>query len=218
MSGVGANRLPILAQEIGIAHQACRRATADAVRHAIEVGRRLNEAKALVQHGAWEPWLSTNVPGISVRTAQRYMRAAVRAGKNDSVSFFRLRDLTKPMQERMGYLGDHRVLVLTPATIHGFTFLTVVNTRSWLAEGFMRPVRDGAIAMVLDAGWQSQMPAHWDCKRSRAHDENPWLTGAESAVTEEQAAQIDAIIAEADRRLDEFGYTGPRDFFAEAQP
>ena len=42
---------------------------------AIEVGRKLIEAKALLPHGQWLPWLKDHV-GISERTAQDYMALA----------------------------------------------------------------------------------------------------------------------------------------------
>lgn len=92
----GANRLPILADEIQAAHEACRRSTQEAVEHAIKAGRRLIEAKRLVPHGEWADWLRANVGAISVRTAQRYMRAAERAGENDTVSYSSLRELIAP--------------------------------------------------------------------------------------------------------------------------
>src|SRR5690242_18779275 len=47
-------------------------------------------------HGAWVPWLAANVLGVSVRTAQRYMRAARNTGKNDDVSLLSLRELVRP--------------------------------------------------------------------------------------------------------------------------
>jgi hypothetical protein len=101
LTGAGHNRLGALAAEIVEHHGAARAATREAIRHAIEAGRRLAEAKKLVGHGGWLPWLKANVPGISARTAQRYLAAAERAGKNDTVSCFRLRDIalrprTKP--------------------------------------------------------------------------------------------------------------------------
>ena len=93
LTGAGHNRLGALAAEIVEHHRSAGAATREAIRHAIEAGRRLAEAKKLVGHGGWLEWLKANVPGISARTAQRYLAAAEHAGKNDTVSFFRLRDL-----------------------------------------------------------------------------------------------------------------------------
>jgi hypothetical protein len=88
-TGAGHNRLGVLAAEISEHHRCAGAATREAIRHAIEAGQRLAEAKKLVGHGEWLPWLKANVPGISARTAQRYLAAAERAGKNDTVSLFR---------------------------------------------------------------------------------------------------------------------------------
>jgi hypothetical protein len=41
----------------------------------LEIGRLLNEAKALVEHGEWLPWLRRHTP-FTERTAQRYQKAA----------------------------------------------------------------------------------------------------------------------------------------------
>jgi hypothetical protein len=89
------NRLATLAVEIAEHHGAAGAATREAIRHAIEAGRRLAEAKKLVGHGGWLAWLAANVPGISARTAQRYLAAAHHAAENDTVSLFRLRDLAR---------------------------------------------------------------------------------------------------------------------------
>src|SRR5262245_32261201 len=70
----GDNRLPVLADEVRQAHAAAKTALSEAEGHMADAGDRLNEAKALVGHGGWLPWLEEC--GIPVRTAQRYMRLA----------------------------------------------------------------------------------------------------------------------------------------------
>lgn len=50
-------------------------------RSAIEIGRRLTEAKAMVPHGGWLEWLEVNVE-YSERTAQELMRMYEEYGKN----------------------------------------------------------------------------------------------------------------------------------------
>jgi len=42
--------------------------------HALRVGELLIEAKNLLEHGQWLPWLQKNCPNIEVRVAQLYMR------------------------------------------------------------------------------------------------------------------------------------------------
>lgn len=94
------NRLPVLAAEIMSEHDKATRAGQAFVQHALEAGNRLIEAKALVAHGEWQNWLTANVPDVSMRTAQRYMRAAENAGKNDNVSFPTLRGLIASTSRR----------------------------------------------------------------------------------------------------------------------
>jgi hypothetical protein len=69
------DRLPILAAQINQAHDMASRSAQAAISHAIAVGEGLIEAKALVGHGEWLPWLSENFD-FSERTAQKYIRLA----------------------------------------------------------------------------------------------------------------------------------------------
>jgi hypothetical protein len=69
------NRLPILAAEINAEHRAAHGAAEKALEHAAECGRRLIEAKALLPHGAWLPWLEANTEVVA-RQSQKYMRLA----------------------------------------------------------------------------------------------------------------------------------------------
>src|SRR5262249_53208018 len=55
----------------------------------IEVGRRLRDAKEALRggkHGSFGIWLKTECAGLSERTAERYMAAAMLANKTDTVS------------------------------------------------------------------------------------------------------------------------------------
>jgi hypothetical protein len=47
-----------------------------AVEHARRAGEGLIEAKGMLKHGEWLPWLEANFPGFSERSAQNYMRMA----------------------------------------------------------------------------------------------------------------------------------------------
>ena len=59
-AGVGSNRLPALAAEILKAHADVQDAAKTALERAIAAGHALIEAKALVKHGEWLPWLREN--------------------------------------------------------------------------------------------------------------------------------------------------------------
>jgi Protein of unknown function (DUF3102) len=84
------NSLVDLAARIRVEHDAASEKLSEALRHAMAAGDLLIEAKELVQHGAWLPWLKDHV-AISERTAQIYMRVAknraeIEASKAQSVA------------------------------------------------------------------------------------------------------------------------------------
>lgn len=77
-----AQRLPAdpladLAGRINAAHEACSDALREGVRHALEAGGLLLEAKGKVPHGGWIAWLKGHCR-FTLRTAQAYMQAARR--------------------------------------------------------------------------------------------------------------------------------------------
>jgi hypothetical protein len=65
------------AARINTAHAACEGAFKAGLLQAREAGELLLQAKELVAHGAWLPWLEANCT-VSERTAQGYMRVARR--------------------------------------------------------------------------------------------------------------------------------------------
>jgi hypothetical protein len=69
------NRLPVLAEQIRAEHEATAIAMRRGIEHAIRAGDLLLEAKALLKHGQWLPWLVEHC-AISERTARLYMRIA----------------------------------------------------------------------------------------------------------------------------------------------
>ena len=75
MSVRTSNRLPVLAEEIKRAHTGVMDAAKTAAERAIEAGNALIEAKALVKHGEWLPFLRDHCE-IPERTAQLYMKIA----------------------------------------------------------------------------------------------------------------------------------------------
>lgn len=59
---------PLISQEAKLAEMHASKA----VMHAITVGRMLTEAKTLLDHGQFIPWIAENTT-VSERDAQRYM-------------------------------------------------------------------------------------------------------------------------------------------------
>ena len=70
--------LPPLAERIDTLHSASLASHRKSIEEAIEGGRLLAEAKALIPHGQWLPWLNANTK-VDGRTAQRWMRFAKNA-------------------------------------------------------------------------------------------------------------------------------------------
>lgn len=64
-----------LAEKIDTLHSAALSSHRKSIEQAIECGRVLNEAKALVGHGQWLSWLEANTR-VDERTARRWMRYA----------------------------------------------------------------------------------------------------------------------------------------------
>jgi len=83
------------------------------LRSAIEIGKRLNEVKALVPHGEWGAWLEANVH-YSQSTANNFMRIADEYGSNfqaiENLSYTKaLALLGVPAEEREQFVQEHDV-------------------------------------------------------------------------------------------------------------
>jgi phage N-6-adenine-methyltransferase len=65
-----------LAERIEHEHRLAEDHARDALEHAFRCGELLIEAKRLVGHGGFLPWLAENIAGFGARQAQKYMRAA----------------------------------------------------------------------------------------------------------------------------------------------
>jgi len=83
------------------------------LRSAIEIGKRLNEAKELVPHGEWRAWLESNVH-YSQSTANNFMRIAEEYGSNyqaiENLSYTKaLALLGVPEEEREQFAQEHDV-------------------------------------------------------------------------------------------------------------
>ncbi|EFM10147.1 conserved hypothetical protein [Paenibacillus curdlanolyticus YK9] len=87
------------------------------LRGAIEIGKRLNEAKALVNHGEWGVWLSENV-SYSQSTANNFMKVAVEYGSNfqavENLSYTQaVALLAVPSEEREQFAEDINAVELS---------------------------------------------------------------------------------------------------------
>ena len=87
------NSLADLAAQINAAHERVRDAAKAGLAHALAAGRLLLEAKAIMPHGEWLPWLEANCTA-SIRTAQAYMRAVNGLAKLDEANAQRVAHLS----------------------------------------------------------------------------------------------------------------------------
>jgi hypothetical protein len=88
------NRLPVLATEIRKAHADVQDAAKTAAQRAIEAGHALIEAKELIEHGGWLPWLREHC-ALADRTARLYMQIARSGLKSATVADFGLQAAAK---------------------------------------------------------------------------------------------------------------------------
>jgi hypothetical protein len=74
LPGKRAAKLTVLAEMIARKHEAVETSVRSTLDLARECGQLLNAAKKLVGHGGFLAWLEQNVPAVSARMAQHYMR------------------------------------------------------------------------------------------------------------------------------------------------
>jgi hypothetical protein len=166
------NRLPVLAAEINAAREGLNAAAKTAINQAIIVGQRLTEAKALLKHGEWLPWLNEHC-FLSERQAQKYMRIA-RAKEALAAKAPLTADLTieraieaLSVARPPSYLppagfikiGEHKsdTIVVAPSYQHpGFFYVTrFMQNRDGSADiiGGRRPIRSdfaGTMVVAID--------------------------------------------------------------------
>ena len=178
MNAIETNNLSSLAVRINLAHADCESGLRKSLTSAIEAGKLLADAKELVSHGQWLPWLTDNC-ACGERTAQGYMRLAKNAGSLTS-NTQRVSDLTirgalaalaEPVPGRTNEaVEDHsqwlppegETLFLRPDvgfavvahSIHeGFyhvgAFVADITGCASIVEGTRKPVRAEWVAYVL---------------------------------------------------------------------
>ena len=82
----------------------------------LTIGRCLNEAKDMLSHGEWLPWLNEQV-GYSERTAQNFMRLAREFSNPQAIADLgatkALKLLALPADEREQFVADHNAIDMT---------------------------------------------------------------------------------------------------------
>ena len=138
----GANRLPILAAEIRRAHADVQDAARTAAQRAIDAGHALIEAKELVPHGQWLPWLREHC-ALAERTGQLYMKIARSGLESATVADLGLQGAAELLVFYIDYWSDltpadlveWRVFALFLARKCGFHIEGALAHTEWLRRG-----------------------------------------------------------------------------------
>lgn len=144
------NRLPVLATEIQEAHADVLQALSTAAECAIAAGHALQEAKELIGHGKWLPWLNDNC-AIPERTAQRYMVLA----KSHAISAI-VADFGIAKSAKQAALG----LKLWPSETQGYE-LIAVNAKGEGAYGTITPRSGGLAEYYFSRIFEDQSKDFW---------------------------------------------------------
>lgn len=182
-----------LAERIDTLHSASLSSHRKSIEQAIECGHVVAEAKALVAHGQWLPWLQANTK-VDARTAQRWMRFAKNAdavlakcAMSADLTFAEIdRDLSIAAAMAEGAPADLKELAEKVASLRNGsrTYADAVETERRLLEGMTanrkRRRRARELLARLDGAEQRQDEHHgnlWEAVAS--HLVECWTTHAE---------------------------------------
>lgn len=158
----GNNHLPVLAGEIKAAHAGVMDAATTAAERAIVAGKALIEAKALVKHGQWLPFLKKHCD-LPERTAQLYMKIARLDLEPATVADLGIKNLAKMNFVQMGSAYNY------------FADLDEDDQRAWLLFCLLG-IHPEHMDWCVRIGWKS--PDEWlgpegDEYRARFRWKNP---------------------------------------------
>lgn len=149
----------------------------EAVAHAQQVGKLLQQVKDTLGHGQWLPWLAENV-SFSPRQAQRYLQVAagrplpIRAKAKATASASHLESRPSFVPESTScYIystGAGQTFVVEPSVDHrGFFFVSRLDACTAERNYTRRPVRSDWVQFVLkDFGLQDPVAAAWRASNS----------------------------------------------------
>jgi hypothetical protein len=138
------NSLPVLAAEIRQAHADVQEAAKTAAERAIAAGHMLLEARELVKHGEWLPWLRGHC-ALAERTAQLYMQLARKGVKPATVADLGLQAAAKALILEYGYYRplfegeeaqrlDWLLFALFLHTKYGYPVSHLIDHFDWLGR------------------------------------------------------------------------------------
>ena len=186
----------IIAQEI---NQIKAEVRDTAIRGAIEIGKRLLEAKSLVPYGSWGKWLEDNV-AYSERTAQDLMRIAKEYGRKETQALSEIQNkeqavllLALDADERDRFVQEHDMASMSTRQLE-----------EELAQ--IKAERDKAQLTIEDLmtqlGYVEAAPAEMDQAEETADPDH--AEALQALETERQRAErLEKELAEANARVKE---------------
>jgi hypothetical protein len=134
----------VLGDEIDRYHNGAMAKTTAALEDTIAAGERLIEAKSLIKHGEWLPWLRDK-RGMSARTASRYMRRALhrQIGHVADLNNLAVVEEEGGDAERLALGGD----IMTALAEYG---VTEQELQEWRALSDVERASPGIVRRVLD--------------------------------------------------------------------
>lgn len=150
-------RLQAIAKTVNAEHAAIEAALRDSLAKAVKAGELLLEAKSLVRHGDWLPWLAEHC-AFSERTAQNYMRISERypeLAKSATVADLTYRGaialLAEPKQVLAGQ--DPQALLSDPA-VYAYCEKWWAQGLGWLVDYLLE---DGGDALSAFMAWDAAL-------------------------------------------------------------
>jgi Protein of unknown function (DUF3102) len=160
----------------------------------LEIGRLLNEAKDLVEHGQWLSWLR-RYTALTSRSAQRYMKAAswADARKSDTVSLFDLQHLSPKAIYALasGKYDDEVVELVLSAAATAQRHLNETDVSDIAKRGAM-----AAILKEIEADQKAEAEAREAdrVEQQAAQDARRAEWEAQQAEAERERAEAEAIL------------------------
>jgi len=194
------------------------------IRAAIEIGKRLREAKSLVPYGQWGDWLAENVD-YSERTAQNYMAIADEYGQKETQALAQIRSkeqaillLALDEREREAFVQQHdlgamstRELKEELERVKAERDKLQLTMDEMLGHAQDKPDAEGAIVLAsaeeTEAEWEALNAERERLEERRREMEaamrEAQAAKAQAAAEKERAGDLEKSLMEARKQVDE---------------
>lgn len=152
----------------------------------LDIGARLIEAKGMLSHGEWLPWLNERVE-LSERTAQKFMKLAREWSNPNTLADLgaskALMLLAVPAEERDGFVEEHNVIDMSARQLE-----QAIRDRDEARKAAETAKADAAAAEAARAKMEADMKvANATLESARAEKER---AGQEAARLERELAEL----------------------------